>query len=517
MKLTFSENKFVIQNANDSFVRGYRDPKLWKRDGLDFTTNKIKEAVRFRSAADSKAERIFNKLMLNDVPIPAGGPLSPKGLTLFPFQEHLGVPHILRTNKTYLAHEPGLGKSAQAICAVNTKPGRALIVVPSFLKTNWAREITKWSIVDFPSIAVVPETSKAQLMNWAADYIIVSDSMLLKGWVRDALYVQDFRFVFIDEGHRFKTADASRTIALFGGTNKEMSSRGLIYKSEHVSILSGTPLLNRPIELWPVLYAMAPELIDFMSYQDFGFRYGGATQDDRGHWRFLGSAHEEELGSRIKGRFMQRITKEEVLPDLPKKIREVIILEDNRKQDIKALDLELVRKFKKRTIEEADSLGDYAIVRHTNGFEKIAPVASFVDSILSADPNEQVILFAHHRDVVAGLALALKHLNPMVINGGVTDFERTKFEDLFQKGLRRLIIGNIDAMNLGLTLTRATRVMFAEYSWTQELNIQAEDRANRIGSEWSIFCQYFVLPNSIDEVILNRALEKKEKTERVLG
>ncbi len=511
--LTFTDNKFVLQAPTPLVAR----PAGFIRQGSNnFITKDIKAAAHFRNHADSKAENVFKKLMLLDVALPLRVGLSPKDFDLFPFQVERGIPHILKSNRTYLAHQPGLGKSAQAICAVNSKPGKALIVVPSFLKTNWAREITKWSLTDFPSIAVVPETNNQATMNWDADYIIVSDAMLLKPWVRVGIGSKDFRYVFIDEGHRFKTPDAARTIALFGGVAPRFKSRGLIYNAEHVCILSGTPLLNRPIELWPMLYAMAPELIDFMSYQNFGFKYGGARQDERGHWTFLGSANEDDLNKRIMGRFMQRITKAEVLTELPEKIREVIVVsEDTRSLETKRMDKEL-RKHLKKNLGPPKELGDFARVRHENGLAKVAWVASFVDNILSGDNLEQVILFAHHRDVVEGLTKALHTFLPLTIYGGTPDKLRTQMQDAFQAGRRRLLIGNIDAMNLGLTLTKATRVVFAEYSWTPAGNEQCEDRAHRIGQKDSVFCQYIVFPNSIDEMILNSVLTKEERIEKVM-
>ena len=512
LKLTFLENKFVLQGLSVK-------PANWQNFNYSdscYTTN-LSEAARFRSVADKRAEYILENLALKKLPIPPSGPLSPKHKTLFDFQAQRGVPHILSGNKTYIAHEPGLGKSAQFICAVNTKPGPATIICPSFLKTTWAREITDWYIDDFPSIDIVQDLANESKMNWHADFLICSDAMIEKPWVQAHFAKLKTRHLAIDEAHRYKTPNTNRSIALFGGRNKKIKSPGLIYKSEHVAFLSGTPLLNRPIELWPILYGAAPELIDFMPYQDFGFRYGGAVQDDRGHWKFLGSANEDELNKKIMGRFMQRITKAEVLPDLPPKIRQILNVDtDNRKSDVKELDQALRALFRKTKVTEGDSLGDYAKLRHANGLAKVDWVAGVVSAVLSTDLSERIILFAHHRDVVAKLADALRALQPMVINGGVASHERTTIQDLFQSGRRRLIIGNIDSMNLGLTLTKATRVMFAEYAWTDALNVQAEDRAHRIGLQDSVFCQYFVLPGSFDEVMLTRVWDKQDKIERVM-
>ncbi len=489
----------------------------WKKiDSMTYATRNIQAAFRFKDYADTKCNIVFDRLMLTKTDPPLHIAV-PSGLSLYPFQSKKGVPHILSHNKSYIAHAPGLGKSAQAICAVNSSPGRTLIICPSFLKINWAREITKWSYRDFPSIAIVPETLAQDETEWGADYLIVSDSMIIKEWVRRGILTQDFKFVFVDEGHRFKAHDSSRSVALFGGQTEKIKSPGLIYRSEHVCILSGTPLLNRPIELWPVLYAMAPELIDFQSYQNFGFKYGGAIQDGRGHWKFVGSCNEEELKTRIMGRFMQRIRKEDVLKDLPDKVREAVFLDqDTRAEDVKALDQKLQAKLKKSDFQRPQALGEYAILRHQNGLAKVVWAARFVEQILNSEVDEQVIVYAHHKDVVELLRRALIPHLPMVINGETAMDVRTKIQDLFQQGRRRLIIGNIDAMSLGITLTKATRVVFVEYSWTPSSNEQAEDRAHRIGQKDSVFCQYLVLPNSLDEVILNSVLSKEEKIARVI-
>jgi SWI/SNF-related matrix-associated actin-dependent regulator 1 of chromatin subfamily A len=481
----------------------------WEPHAGYFTTRNIKEAVRFRKAADSKAERIFKTLMLRNVPIPSGGFPTPKGLELLDFQSERGVPYILGRNRSYLAHSPGLGKSAQAIAAVSTKPGRTLIICPSFLKINWAREITKWFYKDFPRIQIVYDKD-APLVG---DFLIVSDAMIEKEWVREKLLRERFKFKYIDEEHRFKTPWSNRAVALYGGKNKKIESKGLVYDADHVCGLSGTPMLNRPIELWTSLYARAPEVIDFMSYQEFGFRYCGATQTEYG-WEFLGSSREDELKSRL-GRFMQRIKKEDVLPDLPEKIREVIAIDrDPRRRDVIRFDHELLSRFKKEG-KKVLELGEYAELRHANGLAKVDWASKFIADIMNEDEDEQIILFAHHRDVVSKLAFKLSNFKPEVINGGVREDERTRIEDAFQSGRCKLVIGNIDAMNLGLTLTKATRVIFVEYSWTPALNEQAEDRANRIGSLWSVFCQYIVLPGSIDEDILTSNVIKQQRIERV--
>ncbi len=511
--LTFTDSFFVLGPTLLAL-----DAKDWTPIGNSFKTRNVFEAARFKAYADAKTKRIFERLMLKTLKLPAGGAsITPPGLELFDFQRFRGVPHILGSNHTYLAHSPGLGKSAQFIASVNQKPGKADIICPSFLRYTWAREITKWATGDFPTIGVVTDSANYQRVNWDADYLLVPDSMLGRLWVVDSLTKRNARHVAVDEAHRFKTPNASRTVSLFGGDNGKFRSPGLVYEAEHATLMSGTPMLNRAIELWPILYAMAPELIDFMPYHDFGFKYGGPVQQDDGRWKFLGSSHEAELKARIMGRFMQVIDKRDVLPDLPVKVRQAVIVDkDTRQADVVALDRETLDRFD-GDFERPERFGEQAVLRHENGLAKVQWAAKFIAEILDADPDEKILVGAHHRDVVAGLAQILAYFRPAVINGGVDNDERHRIEKDFQTGGGRLIIANIDSANLGLTLTAATRVVFVEYQWTPDLNYQFEDRANRIGSEWSIFCQYIVLPNSIDESILTSNIIKDERRKKVIG
>lgn len=499
MLLTFEQNKFVLKQ------RMYRDRIL-----------SIKEAVRFRSRADSKALNLLNRLLLKPLPFPTGAPLFPNDQSLKQFQLERGIPFILSGNRRYLAHQPGLGKSAQWICSTNTKPGQSIVVAPSFLKWTWVREITKWSYNPFPRIAIVPDSPRKDKMNWDADYVICSDSMIQKDWVRENILKTKFRHFGIDEGHRYKTFDAGRTVALYGGQHRLFKSPGLIYNSEHATVLSGTPMLSRPLELWTTLFAMAPETIDFMSQMEFGQYYCNGYIDANG-WNFNGASNEAELKTRLYKTFMQRITKKEVLPELPDKIREVVLIDkDTREKDIVALDRDLTLKFKSKP-DNVQHLKDYAIVRHQTGRAKIKWVIDFVKDILENDSSEAIILFGYHRDVVEKVFEGLKQFKPQFIIGGVSNDVRLKIEDAFQSGRIRLTGGNIDAMNLGLTLTKATRVIFMEYHTTPAANEQAEDRAHRIGQLDSVYVQYLALANSLDEHYLNLILSKQKTIERVIG
>lgn len=522
MKLIFENRKFILLNVSQDVSPTH---KSWVRNHANnsYQTKDIDAAAQFRMNADDKTEKIFKKYLSKayTLPFASGGAICPKHLSLFDYQKNQGIPHVLSGNRKYLAHDPGLGKSAQAICAVNSKPGKTLIICPAFLKLTWAREITKWSIVDFPEIQIVPESNQRLLMNWNCDFIIVSDSMLAKPWVFEKLFKAQFKFIFVDEAHRYKNPLASRTAALFGGQVvskiNPFKSPGLIFSAEHVCLLSGTPVVASAIDLWPIIFGMLPGLINFMTYNEFGYTFC-YTNDvgAKGEIKFKGARNTEQLRSLIMPNFMQRIKKEMVLKDLPDKIRSYVYI-SGAGYTGEQFSLEgFAEMIENNGGELPDGLGMFAKLRHDIGVYKIDFAAAYITNLLNENLAESIIVFAYHRDVVEALEKRLAPYNPSVINGGVTLEARTRIEDNFQNGINRLIIGNIDAMNLGLTLTEATRIVFVEYSWTPAANEQAEDRAHRIGQKDAVYIEYLVLTESLDEMVIDVLHQKKEAINRLI-
>ena len=129
--------------------------------------------------------------------------------------------------------------------------------------------------------------------------------------------------------------------------------------------------------------------------------------------------------------------------------------------------------------------------------------------------GENVLVFAYHREVIEAIALALKEYAPCIITGSTPMVERDRLVKLYQSNSDYpLFIGNIQAAGVGLTLTKATRVIFLEYSWVHAENAQAADRAHRIGQKISVVVDYLVFKDSLDESILKTARRKAGIAER---
>src|SRR3990167_5347224 len=181
---------------------------------------------------------------------------------LFPFQK-AGVQFIENTNgKTLIADEMGLGKTLQSIayCQLHAEKRPILVVCPATLKLNWQREFKKWT--DIKSYVINSQDLKYQLPTTYEAYIINYD---IVGKMGEMLKKMKFQVMILDEAHYLKNPKALRSKAI-NGLNKTIP---------HILALTGTPILNRPVEIFNILKMLSPQ--NFGNYFDFVKRYCGAN------------------------------------------------------------------------------------------------------------------------------------------------------------------------------------------------------------------------------------------------
>ena len=475
----------------------------------DFATDSLREAAAFRKYADERVTKIFKRTFQEHYPIDL-----PPLVYLDPHQR-AGVCWALSRKRSYLAHAPGAGKTAEAIIAAHFAKGegQCVFIVPPALAANWEREllkVTDW-VNRWPSIGVVRTSDEKELVAWRADFLIVPDSKLTKPWVYTRLSKMKLKLLAVDEASRFKECSANRSLALYGGGAAGHSWRGLFRDARHVVFLDGSPMPNRPIELWAPTYALHPEAIDCMSMHDFGYKYCGAKPNERGVWEFKYSSHEGELRAKLTKDFMHVVTEEEL--SHPERRRSMLFIKDVRTHEMKEWERKNLSKF----VLSDDEIGEVAHQRKLLGLRKVKWVAKYVKERLD-DKGESILLFAWHREVVTGLAKRLEEYRPGVIMGGVSAKTREKEFAEFQSGRKKLLILNVQAGGRGHNLQRADRVIFAEFSWTDENNKQCEKRASRRGSTRDfIRTEYIVCPNSMDEVVLSSVFTKEKRVKKVIG
>lgn len=517
MILRFRDGKFRLEEVTRGVLpyllknRSYwacLTPELYE-------TKTLRAAAHFRSIADETVEKIFKRTFQTHYELPWLPPLP----ELDPHQLE-GLRWVLSRKRSYLAHAPGAGKTAQAILAscLSKGEGTTLFIVPPSLIINWVREIEKvtaW-IGRFPTIGVVPTSNKQETMAWRADFIVCPDSMLATPWVYNSLRALKKKFIAVDEASRFKEPTADRALAFYGGIHGDKAYPGLFRDARHVVFLDGSPMPNRPMELWAPIYALHPEAIDCMERDDFGYRYCGAKPNSRGVWEYLHSSNEAELQAKITKDFMHVVTEDRL--SHPERLRSMHFLtKDVRSSEQKTWERTHLSRINLKDLSDDAGQGEMARFRRELGLRKVPHIAAYVSERLR-DKNESILLFAWHREVCTSLMDALIEFNPGVIIGGVNAETREHVFAQFQAGTRKLIIGNISAMGRGHNLQAASRVIFGEFSWTDELNKQCEKRASRRGNDsFSTRCEYIVSPGSMDEVVLSSLFTKQKRVEKIIG
>jgi SWI/SNF-related matrix-associated actin-dependent regulator 1 of chromatin subfamily A len=246
-----------------------------------------------------------------------------------------------------------------------------------------------------------------------------------------------------------------------------------------------------------------------------------------------GATNLEELSARLRATVMIRRTKAEVLPELPPKLRTVIELFPST--EMRALVMRELDAFKKivgsqgedpfrtgvqklKVDYEAIDWENLSVARHETALVKVPLVAGFATEILEGGQSK-IVIFAHHRDVIANLQTLLTKYQPVILVGGMCPLAKQASIDRFQRDPScRVFIGNIQAAGVGITLAPASsHVVFAELSWVPAELSQCEDRLHRVGTIDSVLVQHLVLAGSLDAIMVKVLLRKQGILDKIYG
>jgi SWI/SNF-related matrix-associated actin-dependent regulator 1 of chromatin subfamily A len=429
-----------------------------------------------------------------DVPGIKGQPL--------PYQR-AGVHFLeLADGRGIVADQMGLGKTLQSLAYLQLHPEKrpVVIVVPASLKINWQREIDKWMSTD--EVVHVISGQRPSPLPDASIYIINYD--IVTFWL-DELLGLDAPVMIADEAHYCKNTKAKRSKAV----------KTLARDIPHVILLTGTPVTNRPVELFPLLNMVNPEA--WPKFFPFAKRYCGAHHNGFG-WDFTGASNLTELHQAIKP-YVVRRTKSQVLTELPAKRRATLALSLGRK-DRREYDRMIEEA--RVAIEEARAIGQNLGAEHLALIEKAKQAAArgkmkqaveWISDFL--ETGEKLVVFATHKFVVAELMEAFDG-QAVKVTGDDSQDQRQQAVDRFQADDSvRLFVGNIKAAGVGLTLTAASDVAFLEFAWTPGDHEQAEDRTHRIGQEDNVTAWYLVAEDTIDEKIVSLLEAKRQVVDEV--
>ena len=372
-------------------------------------------------------------------------------------------------------------------------------------------------------------------------------ALLTRNETFEALMARKWDLMVIDESHMLKSKDAARTHACYGywDRDKKAAVQGLADRSERLWALTGTPIPNRPVEAHSTLSKLAPQ--EFGNWKRFVERYCDGHQEwvtsTKQAWVVDGASRLEELQERLRSTVMIRRLKEDVLKELPAKRRQVIVLppngagalveaeakaftshEDHIAQAEAEMALAAASDDKEAYARAAAKLEqgftvaftECSAARHSVALAKVPAVVEHVKNMLDGG-TAKLVLFAWHRDVEDKLIAALADYHPVMLRGGDSTANKDAAIATFQNYPEcRVFVGAIAAAGVGITLTAASTVIFAELDWVPGNVTQAEDRCHRIGQHDNVLVQHLVFDGSMDAKMIKTIIAKQAISDAAL-
>jgi SWI/SNF-related matrix-associated actin-dependent regulator 1 of chromatin subfamily A len=415
---------------------------------------------------------------------------------LMPFQV-AGVEYALERRRTFIADEQGLGKTIQALAAVEVDRGfPAIVVCPASLKLNWQREAVRW--LPHRSVAVINGRSPIPLEH---DILVLNYEILDAH--REALAGLHAGALVLDESHYCKNPKARRT------QEAHLLSAALPAQALRLA-LTGTPLVNRAKELAPQLRILG-RLQEFGTATSFERTFGDSAERERLHWHLRRSCY-------------LRRRKRDVLSQLPDKQRALVPVSLSNASDYRQAEAsfllwlrdhyrdsdDLARRLD--SAMRAQALVKVNALRVLAGTGKVRVAADWIEDFLAS--GEKLVVFAEHREVQAKLVESFPKATHIL--GSDSQRDRDQAVHRFQgDDDMRLCICSLKAAAHGLTLTAAANVAFVELGWTPAEHDQAEDRCHRIGQANAVNVWYLLAAGTIDERV-GALIEHKRRVVRAI-
>jgi SWI/SNF-related matrix-associated actin-dependent regulator 1 of chromatin subfamily A len=422
--------------------------------------------------------------------------------TLKPFQR-IAVDFIKSRKHCLLADVMGLGKTFSAISALNELlPKTVLIVCPASIKQQWQNALDSDAAIWYDESKIAKGRSYAILSN----VMIINYDILTSKKVLDLLKSVRWDVAIYDEVHYCKSMDAKRTRAVFG-------KDGIVHCCDRNILLTGTPILNRPVELFPLLTVLAPDVLGKENtFDKFGKMFCNGWWDGY-ELNVSGSSNEPELNERLKKAFMLRRTEKEVELQLPEKRHQIFVL-DKSEDTVLKLDMLERHDFKKQRF---DTVTPIATIRREVAEQKMERALPIIKDVLSQ--IDKLVIFAYHTSVIDKLMAELG-ASAVKIDGGCSQLKRQEALKTFKQTKEvKVLVGQITAAGQGLDGMQdvCNHVMFLETSWTPAEIQQAIARVYRMGQTKSVLVQFVVWEKSVEEHMLRTALDKIEVIKKIVG
>ena len=429
--------------------------------------------------------------------------------------QRVGANFMNETGKCILADDMGTGKTLQAIAACEEiKAERVLVVCPNSLKWNWHEEVGKWT----DSKAVVVDGTRAKrvktIEGFTGKYLIINyESMRL----HEELQKVKWDVLILDEAHKIKNRKAQQTKAV-----KKI-------KADNVYLLTGTPMLNRPDELWSLLNRLYPK--KFGSYWRFAERYCSITDNGWGKEVGMGTPEQQEKLRQLLAPVMLRRTKKDVLKELPDKVyqRHLIELKGNQARAYRSMEKDTIA-----TLTEGEVIAAPVVIAQitrlrqiavstqllSDGVAESAKFDALLELIQDNQEEHKIVVFSQFRRAVELFSEKLDKagIKWTAVTGAVKQEDRHQATKDFQEDTEtRVMLATIEAAAHGLTWTSADIAVFLDRHWTPAINTQAEDRLHRMGQKNSVTIINMVARGTVEEYIENMLEEKGKGFDAIIN
>jgi len=408
----------------------------------------------------------------------------------FPYQLK-GVRKIAHFHgRALLADEMGLGKTFQSLMwsveNPNSLPG--VIICPASLKWNWQREAAH----HFGIRADVLEGTKPNIRRFKyhqPDFVIINYD-ILEPWF-DILMRIAPDLVILDEVQAIKSLTAKRT----------KLTHALCQGVPNIIALSGTPLTNRPAELYSILHLLRPDL--YPNFWPFAHRHC-QPRKTRWGWQFKGAVRLKELHTNLTRTLMIRRLKADVMEDLPSKTITVTPLTIERRQEYRQARDNFINWLKKQSVRKAkrasnaQKLVQIGYLKRLAAELKLKASIQWIDDFLESS-DEKLIVFGVHHHILKPIYQKYKRWS-VLITGETAGRKRQIAVDKFQHDREtRLLIGNVQAAGVGLNMTASAYQCFVELPWTPAEMLQCIDRCHRIGQQRGVNIYLLIGRGTIEE------------------
>ncbi len=403
-----------------------------------------------------------------------------------------------RNGNALLADEMGLGKTIQALAYLAYHPELrpAIVITPASVKYNWSREVEECMSEDVTVVSGSPKKGATYYLHG----IVVINYDILDKWKK---VLKKPKVVIFDECHYIKNSKSGRTVA----------SKFIAKKSAHKILLSGTPIINRPIEFYEALKIIDKKL--FPSYWEFSQRFCSIKFNGFG-WDRGGEANMNKFHKILTSTVMLRRLKKDVLKELPEKVRSVIPVEITNKTEY----LKAQKDIKHWLLDNGMSVDN---TQATNKIEKLKQISlkgkmkqcfQWIDDFLFT--GEKLVVFCIHHKTVDMLKEKYKK-QCVVIDGRTAVKKRVPLIKKFAtKDKIRLIVANLEAGGTGLDGMQGlcSNTVHIELDWVP--HDQAEDRVHRMGQKDSVTAWYLIANNTIENDIIKLQDRKRKVMSQIL-